>query len=141
MFRPDMSGPQPDGGDTPDPDYGDTLYNQEGDDDDCKYHVKWTSTEVFENTDVTFTVTAVNKSDSKATAGAKPYIEAYLNDTHPAPNSPSVTKETAPGTYTIGPMRFDAAGKWTVRFHFFGDCVDATEDSPHAHAAFYLNVP
>ena len=34
-----------DAGDTdggaPKSDFGDTLYNSEGDDDDCKYHVKW----------------------------------------------------------------------------------------------------
>src|SRR4051812_42529744 len=37
-------------------DYGETLPNAEGDDDDCKYHVKWTSTDIFENKDVFFTV-------------------------------------------------------------------------------------
>jgi len=34
-----------DGGTTT-PDYGDTRYNAESDDDDCKYHVKWTSSAI-----------------------------------------------------------------------------------------------
>src|SRR5438105_12807393 len=32
------------GGDGCGGDYGPTMFNSEGDDDDCKYHVKWTST-------------------------------------------------------------------------------------------------
>jgi hypothetical protein len=37
-------------------------------------------------------------------------------------------------------VRFDASGKWTVRFHFSADCADAV-DSPHGHVAFFVNVP
>ena len=37
--------PEPDGG-APTGDYGETLFNAEGDDDDCKYHVTWTATAI-----------------------------------------------------------------------------------------------
>ena len=47
------------GGDMPD--VGATMVGSEGDDDDCKYHVAWTSTPVYENQDVTFTVTVTKK--------------------------------------------------------------------------------
>ena len=36
------------------------MFNAEGDDDDCKYHIIWTSTPVRENASVTFTVTLTN---------------------------------------------------------------------------------
>ena len=39
------------------------------------------------------------------------------------------------------PINFDAAGDWTVRFHFYETCNDAPEDSPHGHAAFFVHVP
>jgi len=72
-------------------DFGDTLYLAEGDDDDCKYHIVWTSTPVCQNADVTFTVTATQLTDQSPidTIGPdpQPYVEAFLDDTHPAPNS------------------------------------------------------
>jgi hypothetical protein len=129
-----------DGGAADTPDYGPTMAGSEGDDDDCKYHVKWQSTAVSENADVTFQIVATAKKDGSALAGAKPYAEIYLNDTHPAPNTPVATTETTPGTYTIGPVRFDAAGNWNVRFHFHDECNDS-EESPHGHAAFFVKVP
>jgi hypothetical protein len=122
--------------------YGPTLFNGSGDDDDCKYHVSWTSTPIGENRDVTFTVTATTLTDDKPLgADANPLVEAYLSSTHHAPNTDQVATETAPGTYTIGPIRFDASGQWTVRFHFYEDCSDIAADSPHGHAAFYVQVP
>jgi hypothetical protein len=130
------------------PDYGPTMDNSAGDDDDCKYHVSWTSTPIGENRDVTFTVTATTLADGKPAgsstgvgADANPIIEAYLTDTHPAPNTDQAATETTPGTYTIGPVRFDAPGKWTVRFHFYEVCSDIAGDSPHGHAAFFVLVP
>ena len=130
----------PDGGaDTTD--YGDTLYNQEGDDDDCKYHMKWTVSPVYENYDVNFTLTVTKRTDGSAAGGANPLVEAYLSDTHPAPNTNQVAKEGPTGTYKIGPLRFDAPGRWTVRFHVYEDCYDANPASQHGHAAFYLDVP
>jgi hypothetical protein len=122
------------------PDYGPTQPGSEGDDDDCKYHVKWQSTAVAENADVTFQIIATVKKDGSPLAAATPYAEIYLSDMHPAPNTKVATTETAPGTYTIGPVRFDAAGNWNVRFHFDDQCNDS-ETSPHGHAAFFVKVP
>ena len=50
------------------------------------------------------------------------------------------TTETSPGNYTIGPVKFDAAGNWNVRFHFHDECTDS-EESPHGHVAFFVKVP
>jgi hypothetical protein len=116
------------------------LFGSEGDDDDCKYHVKWTSSPVAKDTDVTLAVVTTYRSDSKPVTGAAPYAEIFLDDTHPGPNTAVKTTETSPGSYTIGPVRFDASGKWTVRFHFSADCTDAVS-SPHGHVAFFVNVP
>lgn len=128
-----------------DDDYGATLYNAHGYDDDCKYSLGWTSTPIRENTDVTFTVNVgLLGTDQPATGGNvnnHTYVEAFLNDTHPGDTASAVSTEGPDGTYTIGPVRFDAPGRWTVRFHVFGDCVDETADSPHGHAAFYVDVP
>jgi hypothetical protein len=121
--------------------YGTTLYNAEGDDDDCKYHVKFTSTAVRENTDVNFTVVATQKADGGPASGAKVNAEVFLNDTHPAPNSNQHTTENPPGTFLLGPVRFDAKGQWTVRFHLHEECADVLPDSPHGHVAFYMDVP
>jgi hypothetical protein len=126
--------------------YGPTNNNAVADDDDCKYHVTWTSTPICENTDVFFTVVA-NYRNTNASAGptgairnAMTIAEVFLNDTHPAPNSNQTVVENPPGTYKVGPIRFDAPGKWTVRFHYYEDCQD-TPSSPHGHSAFYVNVP
>jgi len=130
-----------DGGDNGSGDYGPTLYNAEGDDDDCKYHVKWTSTAVKANTDVTFDVNVIRRIDNQPATGADVQIEAFLNDTHPTPTANIPNKESAGGNYAVGPLKFDASGMWTVRFHFYEMCSDDPEDSPHGHAAFYVNVP
>jgi hypothetical protein len=121
--------------------YGDTMFNSEGDDDDCKYHVKWSSTAIRENSDVTITSIATNKATGQPATGANMDLEIFLNPTHPAPNSGAKTTEGPPGTYQTGPVRFDAKGQWTVRFHLFETCTDVAPDSPHGHAAFYVNVP
>lgn len=120
--------------------YGKTLYGSEGEDDECKYHVKWTSSPVTRDADVTLAIVATKRADSSPVAAAKPYAEIFLNDTTPAPNTPVQTTETSPGNYTIGPVRFSQSGTWTVRFHFAAGCTDG-ETSPHGHAAFFLNVP
>jgi hypothetical protein len=134
------------------PMYGDTMFNAEGDDDDCKYHVKWTSSPIRQGSDVTFTVTVTTKDGTpgpmrplpgEGSNGLYPIrAEVYLNDTHPAPNTTQTSVETATqGTYTVGPIKFDASGKWTVRFHFHEMCADLLDDSPHGHAAFYVQLP
>jgi len=133
-----------------DADYGATLYNAEGDDDDCKYHVSWTSTPIRLNQDVTFTVTARSKADGSPLEGLKTgqnalsRVELYVPcpPAHFPPVSDSNAKlsETSPGVYTAGPIRFDAPGRWVVRFHFYESCLDQ-EDSPHGHIAFFVDVP
>jgi hypothetical protein len=120
--------------------FGETQYGTQGDEDECKYAVSWSSTPVCQNTDVTFTVTATKKVGDDGATGAQPYIEAFLDETHPAPNSDATFTDKGDGTYDIGPIRFDAPGRWTVRFHFFGDCEDG-EESPHGHVAFFVDVP
>jgi hypothetical protein len=121
--------------------YGETLPNAEGDDDDCKYHLAWTATDIRQNTDVTFTAVVTEKVSGKPLGTGDMDIEAFLNDTHPAPNSDATVTESPTGTYKMGPIRFDASGKWTVRFHIHEDCSDLSEDSPHGHVAFFVNVP
>ena len=93
-------GGEPDGGAVPVSDYGDTMFNAEGDDDDCKYHVKWTSTPVRENTerDVHGDADEARRQDAAAT-GAGVRAEVFLNDTHPAAPPPQAT-EAAGGKYT-----------------------------------------
>jgi hypothetical protein len=135
-----MGGGAPDGGGGAVSDYGETLYNAEGDDDDCKYHIAWTSTAVRENADVTFNLTLTKLVDMTPATGAGINAEIFLTETHPAQPPPQAT-ESSGGKYKVGPIRFDAPGDWTVRFHFFEDCDDAPDDSPHGHAAFFVRVP
>jgi hypothetical protein len=131
------------------PDYGPTMYGEEGDDDDCKYHLTYDVTPICENDGVYFTVKPVYLTRGGAPlTGACTYLELCLNDTHPAPIAdarPPVGKqevvEGPPGTYTVGPVEMDAPGDWTVRFHFNESCCDVLHDSPHGHAAFHLSVP
>ena len=120
-------------------DYGDTMFNAEGDDDDCKYHLKWSAASGTGG-EVTYTLTLTNKSGNTPVTGAPIDIEAFLDETHPAPNTAQTSKETSsPGTYTVGPVAFDKSGKWTVRFHVHDECDDSKE-SPHGHAAFFMQV-
>jgi hypothetical protein len=135
----DAAAPEPDGG-APTSDYGDTLFNGEGDDDDCKYHVKWTATAIRAKSNVTFDVTLTKLADMTPATGAGVRAEIFLTETHPAAPPPAAT-ESAGGTYAVGPINFDTAGDWTVRFHFYESCNDAPEDSPHGHAAFFVHVP
>lgn len=130
--------------------YGDSLYGSAGDDDDCKYHVSWTSTPVAVNQDVSITVTATLKDSTTPLEGLSPgtnalsRVELYLpcEPTHfpPAADARPTIKETLPGVYTAGPIRFDKPGRWVVRFHFFESCLDQ-EASPHGHIAFFVDVP
>jgi len=123
------------------PDYGETNYNTSAADDDCKYDVQFTVTAVRQDENATFVVKAISRADGSAVTGANARAEIYLSSTHPAPNVGTSTVESPPGTYTISPVQFDAAGRWTTRFHFFESCADDTEESPHGHAAFYIDVP
>jgi hypothetical protein len=129
-------------------DYGPTHYNNIGFDDDCKYLVKWEATPIHVNQDVYFEMTATATADGTAVVAQTrngivqgPTIESFLDDMHPADTNRQRVTQTIPGTYVMGPIRFDTAGIWTVRFHINGDCYDFTPDSPHGHAAFFVAVP
>ena len=118
-----------------------TMFNAEGDDDDCKYHVRWTATPIQQQIEVNFAVVVTTKTNGQPLTGAPIRAEVFLNATHPAPNTTQKSTEGQPGTYTVGPIKFDASGQWTVRFHFHEECDDTVEDSPHGHAAFFVQVP
>jgi hypothetical protein len=132
---------------TPTSDYGPTMYGSAGNDDDCKYYVSWIATPIVEKADTYFTLTAIRLQDmAPATcAGVIPDVSLDPPDggfsTHGAPAPPNPSPEIAPGVYKVGPIRFDEAGTWTVRFHLFEECSDNLDDSPHGHAAFYVKVP
>ncbi len=130
-------------------DYGATLYGTHGTDDDCKYDVSYTAAPICEN-DGTYLVVKASylAQPGVPLTGACAFAELCLSDTHPPPGNdarpPSGKQQVVegpPGTYTIGPVTFNAAGKWTVRFHFNEQCCDVVDDSPHGHAAFFVNVP
>jgi len=122
------------------------LYNAEGDDDDCKYHVKFTSTSVRLNEAATFDVTAtLLASPGTPATGANITIESYLSDNlfHVLSSLPPNAAESPAGSghYKVTPVKFDASGRWVLRFHLHEDCSDLTDDSPHGHVAFYIDVP
>jgi hypothetical protein len=117
------------------------MYNNSGSDDDCKYNVNWESTPVKENVGVTFYMNAIRRADEQPAEGANVVLEVYLNSSHPTPSTNIPNKELSGGNYVVGPVIFDAPGMWTVRFHLYEMCSDDPEDSPHGHAAFYVNVP
>jgi hypothetical protein len=127
-------------------DYGPTHFGSEAFDDDCKYRVSWTSSPICENNNVLFTITASKTVGGGPLTGSGPYIEYYKVESDGSPhftaNPPEqATTEKAGGVYDMGPLSFDESGQWLVRFHFYGECDDLPEDSPHGHAAFYVNVP
>ncbi len=145
-----------DDGGPPQCEYGLTNYGMEADDDDCKYHVAWSSTPICETPGaVTFTIVATVKATGMPLKGAAPVTEVI--GTSPADcgagtapncddcstllgkNSGQTMTEGPPGTYTA-PIEFQQAGPWTVRFHFFENCTDAP-NAPHGHAAFHITVP
>ena len=121
------------------------LFGREADDDDCKYHVRFENTCVAVNQPVTFTLSLTRKFDGTPGAGAVPkYPEVYLADDtgHISTSLASIDASEGPaGTYKIGPIVFDRSGRWVIRFHYFENCSDLPEDSPHGHAAFYIDVP
>jgi hypothetical protein len=127
------------------PEFGDPMFNSEGYDDDCKYKLTFTVTPVRKNTPVTFTVTIVGLEPAGPATKADLYAEVFLSDgdMHPAPNSNTTTTETPAGSgvYKVGPIIFNTSGRWIVRFHMFDTCSDGPEDSPHGHAAFFIDVP
>jgi hypothetical protein len=120
------------------------LTGREADDDDCKYRVRFENTCVAVNEPVTFTLTLTRKFDGMPGAGTEPrFPEVFLagDPTHISPSANISATEGPPGTYEIGPIVFDRAGRWVIRFHYFESCSDLPEDSPHGHVAFYIDVP
>jgi hypothetical protein len=122
-------------------DYGPTMYGSAGNDDDCKYYISWISTPIKENVDTYFTVTALRLEDMQPATCATIIPDTSLTISHPPAAAPKPSVELSPGVYKVGPIPFDAPGIWTVRFHLFEECGDSRDDSPHGHAAFFVQVP
>jgi len=136
---------------THDTEYGDTLYGSEGDDDDCKYHASWTSTPIRKNAAVTFTLTATDLAtnmpltplaadDKTPLTRLDVYEPCQPLRRGPTQNYTPTIRQTAPGVFTAGPIKFDESGRWVVRFHLYEQCVDG-DVSPHGHIAFFVDVP
>ncbi len=130
--------------------YGPTHAGSEADDDDCKYHVKWLATGATPTDDVYFQIDLTTKADGKpashVVAANNPIVaEVYIDNgdpskNHVAPNSEPTSQESdMPGRYILGPIRFDQAARWTVRFHIYPDCDDG-DTSPHGHTAFFFDA-
>lgn len=119
------------------------LTGREADDDECKYHVRFENTCVAVNQPVTFTLSLTRLFDNAPGTGTVPSNpEIYMeSDGHISPSNGITATERAPGTYEIGPVIFDAPGRWVVRFHYFDNCTELPADSPHSHVAFYIDVP
>ena len=120
--------------------FGVTMNNADGADDDCKYKVGFTATPICVGSGVHFTVTVTALVDGSPVRDAAPRPEIFLEPDHPAPDTDLQVSEMSPGVYDVGPVTFDAPGQWTVRFHLFETCNDGPT-SPHGHAAFYITVP
>jgi len=130
----------------PTSDYGPTMYGSAGNDDDCKYYLSWIATPIQEKADTIFTLTALRLQDMAPATCAGIIVDVSLDpvdggfSTHGVPVT-TPAQEIMPGVYKIGPVRFDAPGTWTVRFHLYEECSDTQDDSPHGHAAFFVKVP
>jgi hypothetical protein len=120
------------------------LFGREADDDECKYRVRFENTCVVVNEPVTFTLSLTRLFDDAPGSGTVPQNpEIFLADdaAHISPSNDIVATEGPSGTYEIGPVIFDRSGRWVVRFHYFDNCSELPEDSPHSHVAFYIDVP
>ncbi len=136
--------------------YGATTYGTEADDDDCKYHITWSSTPICEQPGaIIVTLVGTYKATGKPMTGAAPSAEAFTstpgdwdaatycdtNTAHLGPDANMSFVEDPPGSGTYkGPVTFDRPGVWTVRFHFFENCSD-WPTAPHGHVAFHITVP
>ena len=120
-----------------------TLHGNEGDDDQCKYHVKVAIDGTAKNQDVYFTLTATNLGDGSPVKDndPTPAVDVFLTAMHLAPKTDVKSMMTSPGAFKVGPVRFDQCGEWTARFHFFNHCGNDFLDSPYANIAFFVNVP
>jgi hypothetical protein len=142
--------------------YNATMYGHVGDDDDCKYHVTWSSSAICEGAPgVQFVVQATYQTRFTDAGAPLPVVganvmtevftttpgeeqDAGICDTNsanpPGPTSGNHMIEGPPGTYTAN-VQFNKSGQWTIRFHFNEECADVADDSPHGHAAFHITVP
>jgi hypothetical protein len=153
--HPDALPPTPDPDAAPEPEYGMTMFNAEGDDDDCKYHIKFdVMPDVSVGGKLTFKMTATKLTDGSPATGAimdsqgdgvalEGFMDSDNNHVLPNTSPPTMASETPAGSgiYTITPVQFDKSGRWVARFHIFELCDDGFDDSPHGHAAFYLDIP
>ncbi len=123
--------------------YGPTMYGAAANDDDCKYYISWTATPIKEKEDTYFTVTAIRLADMMPAtcAGIRPDVSLPADPSAGVPTPRNPSTEIAPGVYKVGPLPFPKAGVWQVRFHLFEECGDSQENSPHGHAAFFVQVP
>ena len=121
--------------------YGATMFGAAGADADCKYDVAWTSSDVARDLDVSFTFTVSDRARHAPVTGGRTKVEVFLDETHASPSTAARTTERPAGTYTIEPIRFDRAGRWTVRLFVFDECGSQAPDSPHGQAAFFVDVP
>ena len=75
--------------------FGATMYNDQGDDDACKYHLSWSASPIQENTNVVFTVKATGLADGQPANGADVALTAFLTDaTHPTPSTSNSTQSS-----------------------------------------------
>lgn len=120
-----------------------TLHGNEGDDDQCKYHVMVAVDGTAKNQDVYFTLHATNLGDGSLVKDndPTPALDLFLTASHMPMQTNVKSTMTSPGTFKVGPVRFDQCGEWTARFHFFNHCGQDFADSPYANIAFFMNVP
>jgi hypothetical protein len=122
---------------SPDGGRGDAVPPHEGteaDDDNCYFHVKMTVPCIEQNQNVAFTFELVNFGTTTPANGAAPELEATIGYHPSVPTNPMATENN--GVYTITPVRFDRAGRWTVTLHVY-DAMPAK----HSHVSFYVDVP
>jgi hypothetical protein len=119
-------------------------YNDHAADDDCKYDTSFSTSCLEVNKPVTLTLKLRERASGNFGKGAVPNgPEIYLADEpgHISPSLGITATEGPSGQYAIKPIIFDVSGRWVVRFHYFEECSDVPEDSPHGHVAFYVDVP
>jgi hypothetical protein len=117
-------------------------FNAESDDDDCKYHISFTTTPVSKNADVSITLKVTMKDGGGPAKEADPEVNIITaDDKHIAPETTPTVVESPDGTYKIGPVKFDQSGRWKLIFHLYEECSDIPKDSQHGHASFWFDVP
>jgi hypothetical protein len=114
--------------------------------------VTWTSTPVALNQPFTVTVQGTSKANGMpldrimgqdvgrvGLSRVEPYVPCDVQHLAPTSDLEAPVTQIGPGTYTIGPLVFDEAGRWVMRFHLYEDCITSPV-TPHAHIAFFVDV-